>query len=58
MPPFFDHIVASIEETKDLDIMKIENLQNTFEFHEMKVAEREIEKQGEQALIAKFKKLE
>lgn len=44
LPPFFDHIVVTIKDTKDLNNMKNEDFQITFEAHEMKVAERETEK--------------
>lgn len=50
--------MVTIEETKDLDNMKIEELQSTLEAHEMKIAEREIEKQDEHTLFSKFYKLE
>lgn len=43
-PSLFDHIVVTIKEIKDLDIMKIEELQSTLKVHEIKVAERENEK--------------
>lgn len=58
LSPFFDHIMVTIEETKDLDNMKMKDLQSTLKAHEMKVVERETEKQDEQALLAKFKKLD
>lgn len=56
--PFFDHIVVTTKETKNLDNIKIEKLQSTLEAREMKVVEREIENQDKQSLLARFKKLE
>ncbi|MCH94065.1 retrovirus-related Pol polyprotein from transposon TNT 1-97, partial [Trifolium medium] len=54
----FDHIVVTIEETKDLSEVKIEDLQSTLEAHEMKHGERDQGKEDEQALYAKFKKFQ
>ncbi|WVZ15560.1 hypothetical protein V8G54_013126 [Vigna mungo] len=36
MPAAFDHIVVTIEETRDMEKLKIEELQSTFEAHEMR----------------------
>jgi hypothetical protein len=36
LPSKFDHIVVTIEETKDLSELKVEDLQGTLEAHEMK----------------------
>ncbi|KAK2388142.1 hypothetical protein QL285_061854 [Trifolium repens] len=52
----FDHIVVTIEETKDLSEVKIEDLQSTLEAHELKHGERSHGKDDEQALFSKFKK--
>ena len=52
----FDHIVVTIEETKDLSEVKLEDLQSTLEAHEMKHGEKDQDKEDEQALYAKFKK--
>ncbi|PNX57137.1 hypothetical protein L195_g058543, partial [Trifolium pratense] len=49
----FDHIVVTIEETKDLSEVKIEDLQSTLEAHEMKHGERDHGKDDEQVLLAK-----
>ncbi|CAJ2640476.1 unnamed protein product [Trifolium pratense] len=52
----FEHIVVTIEETKDLSEIKIEDLQSTLEAHEMKHGGRNHGKEDEQALFVKFKK--
>ncbi|GAU36107.1 hypothetical protein TSUD_277180 [Trifolium subterraneum] len=52
----FDHIVVTIEQTKDLSEIKMEDLQNTLEAHELKHGERNHGKEDEQALFVKFKK--
>ncbi|XP_014522486.1 uncharacterized protein LOC106778990 [Vigna radiata var. radiata] len=40
MPPVFDLIVVAIEESKDLEKLKIEELQSSFEAYEMRRRER------------------
>lgn len=40
----FDHIVVALEESKDLDMMKIEELQASLEAHELRSTNRNIEK--------------
>ncbi|KAK2377606.1 hypothetical protein QL285_078260 [Trifolium repens] len=52
----FEHIVVTIEETKDSSEIKIEDLQSTLEAHELKHGERSHGKEDEQALFSKFKK--
>jgi hypothetical protein len=52
----FEHIVVTIEETKDLSEIKIEDLQSTLEAHELKHGKRSHGKEDEQALFSKFKK--
>ncbi|GAU42392.1 hypothetical protein TSUD_296900 [Trifolium subterraneum] len=52
----FDHIVVTIEQTRDLSEIKIEDLQNTLEAHKLKHGERNHGKEDEQALFVKFKK--
>ncbi|GAU33536.1 hypothetical protein TSUD_143290 [Trifolium subterraneum] len=52
----FDHIVVTIEQTKDLSEIKVEDLQSTLEAHELKHGERNHGKEDEQALFVKFKK--
>ncbi|GAU25767.1 hypothetical protein TSUD_222240 [Trifolium subterraneum] len=52
----FDHIVVTIEQTKDLSEIKMEDLQSTLEAYELKHGERNHGKEDEQALFVKFKK--
>ncbi|GAU29140.1 hypothetical protein TSUD_59070 [Trifolium subterraneum] len=52
----FDHIVVTIEQTKDLSEIKMEDLQSTLEAHELKHGERNHGKEDEQTLFVKFKK--
>ena len=53
LTPRFDHVVVVIEESKDLDSMKVEELQNSLEAHEQRINERRNdEKDKEQALQA------
>ncbi|WVZ25754.1 hypothetical protein V8G54_004298 [Vigna mungo] len=50
MPAAFDHLVITIEETRDLEKLRIEELQSTFEAHEMRRNGRK--KRDDQALKA------
>ncbi|GAU43786.1 hypothetical protein TSUD_378110 [Trifolium subterraneum] len=52
----FDHIVVTIEQTKDLSEIKMVDLQSTLEAHELKHGERNHGKEDEQALFMKFKR--
>ncbi|GAU38400.1 hypothetical protein TSUD_52250 [Trifolium subterraneum] len=52
----FDHIVVTIEQTKDPSEIKMEDLRNTLEALELKHGERNHGKEDEQALFVKFKK--
>jgi hypothetical protein len=56
LTPKFGHIVVTIEETKDLSEVKIEDLQSTLEAHELKHGERSHDKEDEQTFFSKFKK--
>jgi hypothetical protein len=58
LPSQFDHLVITYEETKDLNEVKIEELQGALEAHEMKITGRKVEKDEEQALLARFKQQE
>jgi len=42
LPPRFDHVVVAIEETRDLEIMEIDELQHSLESHEYKMNERQV----------------
>ncbi|XP_014506362.1 uncharacterized protein LOC106766119 [Vigna radiata var. radiata] len=42
LPPQFDHIVVAIEESKDTEKMKVEELRNSLEAHEQHLAKRKI----------------
>ncbi|GAU46479.1 hypothetical protein TSUD_177070 [Trifolium subterraneum] len=57
LTPKFDHIVVTIEQTKDLS-EKMEDLQNTLEAHELQHGERNHGKEDEKALFVKFKKFQ
>ncbi|XP_014511454.1 uncharacterized protein LOC106770145 [Vigna radiata var. radiata] len=50
MPPAFDHIVVAIEESKDLEKLKIKELQSSFEAYEMRRREGNPVKRDDQAL--------
>ena len=54
LPSQFDHLVITIEEAKDLNEVKIEELQGALEAHERKMTGRKEEKDEEQALLARF----
>lgn len=40
LSPKFDHVVAIIEEIRDLDTMEVEELQHSLEAHEFQINER------------------
>ncbi|XP_019450632.1 PREDICTED: uncharacterized protein LOC109352903 [Lupinus angustifolius] len=48
--PKFDHVVVAIEESKDLEVFKIEELQSTLEAHEQMIKERSTKRNSDQAL--------
>ncbi|XP_017420400.1 uncharacterized protein LOC108330427 [Vigna angularis] len=50
LPPTFDHIVVAIEESRDLEKLKIEELQSSLEAYEMRMRERNPIKREEQVL--------
>jgi len=56
----FDHIVVALEESKDLDSMKIEELQASLEAHELRLIDRNRERgksvSSDQALQAQYEK--
>ncbi|PNX94022.1 equilibrative nucleoside transporter 3-like protein [Trifolium pratense] len=53
LSPRFDYVVAAIEEYKDLDSMKVEELQGSLEAHEQRMNQRNSDKsKGEIALQA------
>ncbi|XP_019451740.1 PREDICTED: uncharacterized protein LOC109353833 [Lupinus angustifolius] len=54
--PKFDHVVAVIEEAKDLDNLSVDELQGSLEVHEQRFMERQIYRQLDHALSAQFKK--
>ena len=55
--PRFDHLVITIEKTKKIEEMKVEELQGCLEAHEQRVLERESEKPTDnQVLMAQTSK--
>jgi len=57
--PKFDHIVVAIEESRNMEILKVEELQGSLEAHEQRLLERSGRKAPDQALQAQtYKKKE
>src|ERR1043165_82227 len=56
LTPQFDYIVVAIEHSKDLETMRIEELQSSLEAHELRLTGRTFEREVEQALKASFVK--
>src|SRR3954465_3076079 len=54
--PQFDYIDVSVEHSKDLETMRIEELQSSLEAQELRLTERTSEREVEQALKASFVK--
>lgn len=54
LTPRFDHIVVAIEESKDLEALKLDESQSSIEAHEQRLNERSKDKASEQALQAQF----
>lgn len=53
----FDYIVVAIEESKNLERMKVEELQGSLKGHELQLIERDADRVADQALQAQmFKK--
>ncbi|KAL2322922.1 hypothetical protein Fmac_027301 [Flemingia macrophylla] len=52
LTPKFDHIVVAIEESKNIEELKVVDLQGSLEAHEQRLIERSIEKPVDQALQA------
>src|SRR3954469_9221193 len=56
LTPQFGYIVVAIEHSKDLDTMRIEELQSSLEAQKLRLTERTSEREVEQALKASFVK--
>ncbi|XP_058776869.1 uncharacterized protein LOC131651219 [Vicia villosa] len=56
LTPLFDYIVVAIEHSKDLDTMRIEELQSSLEAQELRLTERTSEREVKHALKASFVK--
>lgn len=56
LPSKFDHILVTIEESKDFLKIKLEELQTFLETYELRLKSISSEKVSEQALQAKFSK--
>lgn len=47
LTPKFDYIIVAIEEYKRLEVLKVEELQGSFEAYEQRVVERGLEKSSD-----------
>lgn len=56
LTPRFDYITTAIEESKNLDVMKVEELQGSLEAHEQRLNERSSDRPTDRALQAKVQK--
>src|ERR1044072_1469034 len=56
LPARFEHVVCAIEESKDLEHYKIEQLQGSLESHEQRMLEKHNEHGSDQALQAQYQK--
>ncbi|XP_057435711.1 uncharacterized protein LOC130728298 [Lotus japonicus] len=56
LTPRFDHIVVAMEESRNLETLKVEELQGSLEAHEQRLLERSTEKSADQALQAQTSK--
>ncbi|XP_017406925.2 uncharacterized protein LOC108320098 [Vigna angularis] len=56
MPLVFDHIVVAIEESRDLEKLKIEELQSSLEAYEMRMRERNLVKHNDRVLTVQHVK--
>lgn len=56
LTPQYDMVVVTMKETKDLETMKIEDLQGSLKVRELRLNQRETDKDSEQTLIVHSRK--